>query len=126
MPKKKAKNKYKVVIAGSRSFEDYSYAEPHIIEALKGRFPSDVEIVSGGARGADKVGEEFAKKFKMSLKRFPADWKTHGKSAGHIRNLEMAEYADAVLLFWDGHSKGTLSMKTFSENAGLWVKVILV
>lgn len=44
-------------------------------------------------------------------KEFPADWKAHGKAAGPIRNKQMAEYADALLLIWDGESKGSASMK---------------
>ncbi len=70
------------------------------------------EVVSGGAIGVDLSGENFANIFGFKLKKFPADWETHGKAAGPIRNKQMAEYADALLLIWDGKSKGSTNMKT--------------
>jgi len=71
------------------------------------------EVISGGARGIDQAGEEWAYwSGERPVKKFPADWDKHGKSAGYIRNKEMAEYADELLAIWDGHSKGTLNMIT--------------
>lgn len=67
-------------------------------------------IVSGGARGADKLGEVYAKDNGYNLRIFPADWNTHGYKAGFLRNEEMAEYADALAAFWDGKSRGTKHM----------------
>jgi len=85
----------------------------------------DIEqVVSGTARGADRVGEQFAERFGIELKRFPADWKRWGKSAGAIRNAEMAEYADALIAFWDGESKGTQHMIKVATKKGLEVSVI--
>lgn len=69
-----------------------------------------VEIVSGTAGGADRLGEAYAYSQGFSVKRFPADWDEHGKAAGVIRNAEMAEYADAAIIFWNGVSKGTKNM----------------
>jgi hypothetical protein len=68
------------------------------------------EVVSGCAHGADKLGERWAASLKIPVARFPADWDTHGKRAGFIRNSEMAEYADACIVFWNGTSKGTKHM----------------
>ena len=68
------------------------------------------EIVSGAARGVDTLGEMYAEKYGISLKRFPADWNTHKRAAGPIRNAQMAEYGDCLLAFWDGSSKGTKNM----------------
>src|SRR5690606_6698690 len=70
----------------------------------------EVEIVSGGARGADLLGEAYAKEHNYPLKKFPAKWGVHGKAAGPIRNQEMAEYSNALIAFWDEKSKGTKSM----------------
>jgi len=69
-----------------------------------------VEIVSGTAGGADRLGEAYAYSRGFSVKRFPADWESHGNSAGVIRNAEMAEYADAAIIFWNKKSKGTSNM----------------
>ncbi len=69
------------------------------------------EIVSGDAHGVDTSGENYADAADLPVKFFYPDWDTHGKAAGPIRNRRMAEYADALLLIWDGKSKGSASMK---------------
>jgi hypothetical protein len=69
------------------------------------------EIVSGGAKGVDASAEWFAEVGKRPFKLFPADWDKHGKSAGPLRNREMAQYGDALLLIWDGKSPGSANMK---------------
>ncbi len=69
------------------------------------------EIVSGNAFGPDHLGEIIASLFYIPVKKFPADWKTHGKAAGMIRNREMAEHADELYLVWDGKSSGSRNMK---------------
>lgn len=100
----------KVIIAGSREFTDYNLLKTKIdYMRNNGQFKID-EIVSGTARGADRLGEQYAADNNISVKQFPADWDTHGKAAGHIRNKQMAEYADALIAVWDGKSKGTKNM----------------
>tara|TARA_R110000737_G_scaffold337022_2_gene356960 strand:+ start:2447 stop:2806 length:360 start_codon:yes stop_codon:yes gene_type:complete len=116
----------KVIIAGGRDFED--------VPLMKGSFGSlcgllqqplsPVEVVSGGARGADACGEYVASEVFLPVKVFPADWGKHGKSAGYIRNSEMADYADVLLAFWDGKSKGTKHMIDLALKKGLLVKVV--
>ena len=79
------------------------------------------EIVSGMAHGVDSSAVRLTKayydtsylglKLRDKLKEFPANWKLHNKAAGHIRNKEMADYADALLLIWDGESRGSANMK---------------
>lgn len=111
---------FKVIIAGSRDFNDYELLKKLVSHTLVNQ--QDVEIVSGGARGADALGERYAKEHGLSLKRFPADWE-HGKSAGYIRNAEMAKYGDALIAFWDLKSKGTKHMITNAKLKGLKIKV---
>lgn len=99
----------KLIIAGSRTLEP-SYG--FIWDSIKMlKITNITEIVSGTAKGVDQEGEHWASHAKVSIKRFPADWDTHGKAAGFIRNKQMAEYADALLLIWDGKSKGSANMK---------------
>ena len=99
----------KVIVAGSRDFEDYALLKKFLDKLVI--FRSDfTEIVSGTARGADKLGERYAQEHNLAIKRFPADWEKYGKAAGHIRNRQMAEYADACVVFWDGQSKGSANM----------------
>lgn len=68
------------------------------------------EIVSGCASGADSAGELYADAYAIPLTLFPANWSAYGKSAGPRRNGEMAAYADALLIIWDGKSPGSLNM----------------
>jgi hypothetical protein len=73
--------------------------------------PNDeITIISGTAKGADRLGERIAEDYDLKLIRMPADWNTHGKAAGYVRNKDMAEIATHALIFWDGESRGTKHM----------------
>lgn len=98
----------KTIIAGSRGIENYTRVQT-ILNTLKQKFLID-EVVSGTARGVDLLGERWAKEHNIKISRYPADWKTHGKPAGHIRNHQMALYADILVALWDGESRGTQNM----------------
>lgn len=125
----------KIIVAGGRDFDDYGYLHQKVGEVLANsesyfygmagdyaRY-DNVEIVSGGARGADFLGERFAEENIMPLKQFPADWDAHGRAAGIIRNEEMARYADMLIAFWDGQSRGTKHMIDTALDHGLEVHV---
>ena len=103
----------KLIIAGGRSYELTS-KDLQKLDAL----PIS-EVISGCAPGVDRCGEEYASKHGLSLSRFPADWTSHGRAAGPIRNKQMAEYADAVALFPGG--RGTESMHKEATKAGIKV-----
>lgn len=87
-----------------------------------------LEIISGTARGADKLGEQFAEKYDLKVIRFPADWDNKGKAAGYIRNKEMAVYSSkdkelgVLVAFWNG-SKGTKHMIDLANNYKLRVEI---
>lgn len=74
------------------------------------------EIVSGGANGVDSEGEHFANHLEIQFTQFHADWDKHGKAAGPIRNKEMAQYSDVLLLIWDGESKGSANCRKEFEK----------
>lgn len=98
----------KIIVAGSRVIPNRDVVWDDLIQRVLMR---DVEeIVSGMARGADRIGYEFAQHFKLPCKEFPADWDKHGRGAGYIRNKEMSEYADELIAYWDGKSNGTKNM----------------
>ena len=100
----------KVIIAGSRDITDYNVvkeAMDSFMEELSADMLPITEVVSGTARGADSLGEEWANNYDVPIKRMPANWAHHGKSAGYIRNSEMAMYADALVALWDNKSRGT-------------------
>lgn len=96
----------KVIIAGSREITD-----PGLLEKVVNLAPFNIsQVVSGGARGVDDLGYHWAKSQSLEIRIFPAFWRKFGRGAGPIRNKEMAEYADALILIWDGKSPGSANM----------------
>lgn len=130
----------RIIIAGGREFNDIELLERSCHDIFRtladeGLLTNDIrvdipnmEIVCGKARGADTLGEDFGKRYGIKIKYFPANWDAYGKSAGYIRNKEMAKYAkedDGVLIaFWDKKSKGTKHMIDLANNENLRVFVI--
>jgi hypothetical protein len=111
----------KVIIAGGRDFNDYELLKEKCDYYLQNY--SDVEIVCGLAAGADSLGLRYAKERGFKVKEFPADWSL-GRGAGHIRNQQMGKYGTHLILFWDGVSKGSASMKKIAEKEGLKIKIV--
>ena len=116
----------KVIIAGTRDFNDYAFLKKNLDYFLQGINPNneEIEIVSGNARGADKLGERYAKEHNLPVKLFPANWDKYGKRAGYLRNQEMANYADVLIAFWDEKSKGTKHMIDIAKKQDLTVIVV--
>ena len=116
----------KVIIAGTRDFNDYAFLKKNVDYFLQGINPNneEIEIVSGNARGADKLGERYAKEHNLPVKLFPANWDKYGKRAGYLRNQEMANYADMLIAFWDEKSKGTKHMIDIAKKQDLTVIVV--
>lgn len=112
----------KIIIAGGRKLTNYEFLKTSCDDLIKTK--ESIVIVSGTANGADRLGEIYAKEKGYGIERFPADWDTYGKSAGYKRNAEMANYADALIAFWDGKSKGTSHMIDLAKAAGLYVEVV--
>lgn len=126
----------RVIIAGSRGFCDYLKLKENttrIITSIVATRPDDIgniRVISGTARGADRLGERVAKECQYELSRFPADWNKFGKSAGYIRNAEMAKFAisdesfGVLIAFWDGSSRGTKHMINLAKEYKLAVYVV--
>ena len=115
---------FRVIIAGSRNFNDYDLLKSVCDELLSLKIHShEIVIISGTAYGADKLGERYAGEYGFKVERYPADWGTYGKSAGYRRNEEMAKIADALIAFWDGESKGTMHMINLAERYNLQVHI---
>lgn len=113
---------FRVIIAGGRDFNDYDLLVKTMNHLLS-NVNDDITVVCGKARGADTLGERYAKERGFSVQYFPADWEKYGKAAGYIRNTEMAENADALVAFWDGQSRGTRHMIALAKMHGLKVRV---
>lgn len=112
----------KLIVAGSRDFTDYELVCKHLDEIVSKYGIS--EIVSGTARGTDRLGERYAIEHNIPVKRFPADWNKYGKSAGYIRNEQMARYADACICFWINKSKGTSHMINLAKKHKIRLRVV--
>jgi len=110
------------IIAGSRGINDYNALLQAVLDA-----PFDItEVVSGGARGVDKLGERLTREYDLPLKIFPANWEMHQKRAGMLRNEQMSEYAEALILIWDGVSKGSKHMLSVAKRGGLKIHIHIV
>jgi hypothetical protein len=114
----------KCIIAGSRTIYSYN-AVARAMEKFQAEHGPVTEVVSGAARGVDAIGEGWARENKLPVKRFPADWQVHGRAAGPIRNKQMAEYADAAVILWDGESRGAKSMYGLASARGLQVQLTI-
>jgi hypothetical protein len=109
----------RTIIAGGRTITD-----PRLVSAAVAHAGFEVSVVlSGAARGADRLGEEWAALRGIPVERYPADWNRHGRAAGPIRNREMIRHAEALLAIWDGASRGTADVIGAARQAGLQVYV---
>lgn len=105
-----------LAIVGSRSFYDYELFEA-VVDSILEHYYIDT-IVSGGARGTDKLAERYASDKGYEIGVFEADWETYGRKAGFIRNSEIWENSDMGIAFWDGESKGTAHSFKIARSQG--------
>ncbi len=111
----------KIIIAGSRSFNDFGLLR----ETMKKLYyPNEVEVVCGGARGADNLGAQWARRLGFKVHNFPANWDAYGKRAGYLRNKQMGEFCDEAVIFWDGESKGAQHMINIMDELGKPVHIV--
>lgn len=116
---------FRVIIAGTRDFNDYELLKSYCDYMLSKKVESGEEIVvlSGGASGADALGEQYAKERGYNILHYPAQWDKYGRRAGPMRNRQMADNADALIAYWDGESRGTKNMIEEAKKRGLMVAV---
>jgi predicted Rossmann fold nucleotide-binding protein DprA/Smf involved in DNA uptake len=101
-----------VAVVGSRTFTDYARLKKELDQQQ-----NIVKIISGGARGADRLAARYARENQIPLQEFLPDWKTHGRKAGILRNRDIIKNADAVVAFWDGKSRGTQNSIELAEKS---------
>ncbi|MDR1941319.1 MAG: DUF2493 domain-containing protein [Endomicrobium sp.] len=111
----------KIIIAGSRTFNDYKFLSEKLCQLNR-----DDIIISGMAKGADILAYRYAKEHKMQVIEMPADWNKYQKSAGVIRNKEMAKIADELIAFWDAKSRGAKHMIDIMKKMNKKVTVYLI
>ena len=122
----------RVIVAGTRTFEDYSFAKEHLDRIIRGLQEDNptkkIVMITGDARGTDQTGNRYAYEHGYSLQKFPAKWKTYGKAAGPIRNAQMLKFASCahpvLVAFWDGKSRGTRNMIEIAKQADVSVYTV--
>lgn len=107
----------RIVIAGCRTYTCYEEAKQAICHDLESFDIADTMIIlSGGCRGADQLGERFAKEQGWKTEYHIPEWEKCGRAAGPLRNKRMIEKCDAVICFWDGKSRGTGSLIQYARK----------
>ena len=108
----------KVAVIGSRNFNDYELVKETLTKL-------DITLlISGGAKGADSLGERYASDNNIRTLIFKPDWKRNGRGAGMIRNTDIVKNSDMVVAFWDNESKGTLDSIRKAENLNKGLMII--
>lgn len=110
----------RTIVAGSRTVTDYATVE----QAIKDCPWVISKIISGHAKGVDKLGELYAKAHKIPLEIYPAQWEIYGNRAGYVRNEHMASKADTLIAIWDGVSTGTGHMIDIARSMGLKIFIV--
>lgn len=114
----------KTIVAGSHRFDDFPLLRTYLDFFFHDQPPSI--ILSGGARGADKLGERYAISEGIAINLYPANWDKYGVSAGYKRNEEMAKNGDRLIAFWDCNSIGTKHMIELAETYKLEIDIVYV
>ena len=113
----------RIILAGGRDFDDTLLLNETLNTILQRHCIT--EVVCGMAKGADTLGEIWAKENNIKVEYFKADWERFGRGAGHKRNREMGDYADYLVAFWDEKSKGTKGMIEYMRKLKKPMKVVL-
>lgn len=106
----------KIAIVGSRGIDEV-FVEQHVSDGD--------EIVSGGAVGVDRCAASYARQKGMALTEFLPEYEKYGRAAPIVRNKRIVDYADKIVVFWDGSSKGTLSVIQYAQKKGKPCEIIV-
>lgn len=113
----------RVIIAGSRNFDDYELLKNTMADVLRNE-ENGVVVVCGEARGADTLGRQYAEEMGFEIDSHPAEWDKYHKRAGFVRNVDMVNCADALVAFWDGSSRGTKHIIDTARKRELRITVV--
>jgi hypothetical protein len=116
---------FRVLVCGSRYFDDYSSLCRWLDHLLKRVLNTHrVIIIHGACRGADTLAESYARSRGLFVEAYPADWDRYGRSAGPKRNAKMIGIANAVVAFWDGNSVGTRDTIERAKQKGIPLRIV--
>lgn len=116
----------RIIVGGSRSLDDYTLVE-QVLDKLTAKLDKTrLVILSGGATGADRLGEQWCFRRLLRYEVWKAEWIKHGKKAGVLRTVAMLQdgRADGAVFFWDGKSPGTKHSIDLCKRLGIKVKVV--
>jgi hypothetical protein len=120
-------NQFRVIVAGSRTFKNYTAVRDSLDKILSKRIGvEEIIIISGHAKGPDQLGERYAEERGFKCETYEADWTKYGNAAGYQRNLQMSKVADGLVAFWDGQSKGTQNMINIMYKTGKPVRIVRI
>ena len=108
----------KIVIGGSRTYTDYKAFSEALDSVLPDIPENEITILSGHCKGVDAMAERYAAEHKICLQVYPAEWSIYGRAAGPVRNRRMVEECDMVIAFWNGSSRGTVSLIESAKKQG--------
>lgn len=115
----------RVIIAGGRDYKNYNFVKEQLDELWSKHLElKELTILNGMASGVDSLAYKWAKERNFTIEEYPAQWNRYGKAAGPMRNRQMAEKADVLIAFWDGHSPGTQNMIEEARAKKLKIKII--
>lgn len=113
-----------LIVAGGRDFTNYRLLKEKLDFLLSNTDKEEVTILCGKAKGADSLGERYANENNIDVWEYLANWEKHGKSAGYLRNSDMADAGTHLVAFHNGISRGTKHMIDLATKKGLVVRVI--
>lgn len=117
----------RILVCGGRDYKDWDYFRGKVWEIMDQTIGPRIpfEIISGEARGADRLAKKFAERHDLKYTGYPANWKEEGKKAGYLRNLRMLKEGkpDLVIAFPGG--KGTANMVKIAKEANIEVREII-
>ncbi len=109
----------KIAVIGSRNL--------YVDDVCLAKYLSKAEeIISGGAKGIDRCAAEYAKKNNIGLTELLPEYELYGRVAPIIRNYRIVDCADKVIAFWDGASKGTLSVIKYAKKINKECEIIVI
>ena len=122
---KQMKPEYKVILAASRTFNDYNLFKDKVLHYLSNKIKShNVVIITGASRLTDMFTDKLSEEIDFIKEPHEADWDKYGQKAISISNDEMTSLADALIAFWDGTSPGIKNLIEYANKKGIKVAVI--
>lgn len=104
----------KIAVIGSRKFNNYEF-----LCSILNKYKENIFLlVSGGAKGADSLGEKWANENNIKTLIIKPNWEKFGRSAGFIRNKDIVDESDMVIAFWNGKSKGSKNTIDYATKQG--------